>query len=196
MCGVVTQECELPARSPGRGAQSSIAPPTSRPVGRLKLRRAALNDVMERFKSTEKTLVLGSDEQRYREGWDRTFASEESDMEENKQVQEQPAPVSGKGDIWKLVFADMEARREQGIERYGVPLQIHNGRDALMDAYQEALDLVVYLRQAIEERAFCFPLRTIIVCPKCGKQSQMTSERGKKGWSCVWCGEEVEVTHE
>jgi hypothetical protein len=28
----------------------------------------------------------------------------------------------------------------------------NNGRDSLMDAYQEALDLVMYLRQAIEER--------------------------------------------
>lgn len=27
-----------------------------------------------------------------------------------------------------------------------------NGRDALLDAYQEALDLVVYLRQVIYER--------------------------------------------
>jgi hypothetical protein len=33
-----------------------------------------------------------------------------------------------------------------------VPLQAHNGRNALIDAYQEALDLVVYLRQAIEEQ--------------------------------------------
>jgi hypothetical protein len=32
------------------------------------------------------------------------------------------------------------------------PLQPHNGRDALADAYQEALDLVVYLRQEIAER--------------------------------------------
>ena len=39
-----------------------------------------------------------------------------------------------------------------GIVRYGTPLQAHNGRDALVDAYQEALDLAVYLRQAIYER--------------------------------------------
>jgi hypothetical protein len=31
-------------------------------------------------------------------------------------------------------------------------LQPHNGRDCLMDAYQEALDLAMYLRQAIFER--------------------------------------------
>lgn len=39
-----------------------------------------------------------------------------------------------------------------GRARYGTPLQAGNGRDALVDAYQEALDLCVYLRQAIEER--------------------------------------------
>ena len=64
----------------------------------------------------------------------------------------QPAPQPSTGDVWALVLADMEDRRRLGIERYGVPLQAHNGRDALIDAYQEALDLAVYLRQAIEER--------------------------------------------
>ena len=37
-------------------------------------------------------------------------------------------------------------RRAQGIERYGVPLQRGNGRDHLVDALQEALDLMAYLR--------------------------------------------------
>ena len=41
---------------------------------------------------------------------------------------------------------------ELGLERYGTKLQTFNGRDALWDAYQEALDLVMYLRQAIMER--------------------------------------------
>jgi hypothetical protein len=36
--------------------------------------------------------------------------------------------------------------------KYGTPLQTNNGRDALMDAYQEACDMVMYLRQAIAER--------------------------------------------
>lgn len=39
-----------------------------------------------------------------------------------------------------------------GRQKYGTPLTADNGRDPLVDAYQEALDLVVYLRQAIEER--------------------------------------------
>jgi len=46
-----------------------------------------------------------------------------------------------------LVTQDMAERHMQGIEKYGVALQPHNGRDALTDAYQEALDLCAYLAQ-------------------------------------------------
>ena len=67
-------------------------------------------------------------------------------------VTDQSEPKPSTGDIWQLVIADMEARRLVGIERYGTPLQANNGRKALVDAYQEALDLVVYLRQELEER--------------------------------------------
>lgn len=66
----------------------------------------------------------------------------------------EPAPLPAAGQpVWGLVIEDMRARDRTGREKYGVPLQAHNGRDPLVDAYQEALDLVVYLRQAIEERA-------------------------------------------
>jgi hypothetical protein len=51
-----------------------------------------------------------------------------------------------------MVIADIEARRQVGIGRYGTALQPHNGRDALRDAYEESLDLACYLRQAIAER--------------------------------------------
>lgn len=54
--------------------------------------------------------------------------------------------------VWMLVLKDMCDRNRTGIEKYKTPLQPHNGRDALKDAYQEALDLAVYLRQAIYER--------------------------------------------
>lgn len=68
-------------------------------------------------------------------------------------IVDQPAPERTTGrPIWELVVADMHERDHVGRERYGTPLQAHNGRDPLVDAYQEALDLVVYLRQAIEER--------------------------------------------
>jgi hypothetical protein len=66
---------------------------------------------------------------------------------------EEPAPTTGAGrPIWELVVEDMQARDAMGRQRYGTPLLAGNGRDALVDAYQEALDLAVYLRQAIEER--------------------------------------------
>lgn len=67
-------------------------------------------------------------------------------------LNEQQPPRPSEGDVWLLVLKDMEERRLHGIEKYGVPVQPHNGRDPLVDAYQEALDLCVYLRQAIEER--------------------------------------------
>ncbi len=68
-------------------------------------------------------------------------------------VTAQPAPKAGTGAaIWELVIEDMRARDAEGRRKYGVPLQAGNGRDALIDAFQEALDLCVYLRQAIEER--------------------------------------------
>lgn len=54
--------------------------------------------------------------------------------------------------VWDLVMADMKDRDKTGKKRYGVRLKPHNGRRALVDAYQEALDLVVYLRQEIYER--------------------------------------------
>jgi hypothetical protein len=52
-----------------------------------------------------------------------------------------------------LLKADLRARAEAGKVKYGVYLQAHNGRDALVDAYQEATDLVMYLAQKIRETA-------------------------------------------
>jgi hypothetical protein len=65
----------------------------------------------------------------------------------------EPAPTeTGGRPIWELVIEDMRRRDAAGRAKYGTALQAHNGRDALVDAYQEALDLAVYLRQAIAER--------------------------------------------
>jgi len=52
----------------------------------------------------------------------------------------------------ELVIEDMQERDRIGRERYGTPLQSHNGRDALVDLYQELLDACAYIRQVIEER--------------------------------------------
>lgn len=55
--------------------------------------------------------------------------------------------------IQALVMQDLQSRTELGVQRYGTPLQPFNGRDALLDAYEEALDLATYLRQVRYERA-------------------------------------------
>ena len=53
--------------------------------------------------------------------------------------------------ILGMVLADLTNRALEGRQKYGEPLLAHNGRNPLWDAYQEALDLAMYLRQAIEE---------------------------------------------
>lgn len=66
---------------------------------------------------------------------------------------DQPDPVQNdKPACWDLVMQDMQRRDDVGLARYGTRLQPGNGRDALKDAYAEALDLCVYLRQALYER--------------------------------------------
>lgn len=48
------------------------------------------------------------------------------------------------------VVVDMKERDAFGRQKYGTPLQYNNGRNHLVDAYQEALDRVVYLRNELE----------------------------------------------
>jgi len=73
-------------------------------------------------------------------------------MLDSKAATPQPPPHSGKLTVIDYVLADMAERAAMGFQKYGTHLQTHNGRDALWDAYQEALDLAMYLRQAILER--------------------------------------------
>ena len=65
-----------------------------------------------------------------------------------------PEPMSKPGldNVLPEVKKDLDARDRLGIMKYKTSLQTHDGRDALNDAYQEALDLVMYLKQAIMER--------------------------------------------
>ena len=63
----------------------------------------------------------------------------------------QPAPTGEGTVVLDLVVVDLMTRADAGVEKYGTLLRTNNGRDALVDAYQEALDLCMYLRQRIEE---------------------------------------------
>jgi hypothetical protein len=53
-------------------------------------------------------------------------------------------------DIQSLVILDVQQRRQVGIERYGQGLRPFNGRDTLLDAYEESVDLTTYLRSLLE----------------------------------------------
>ncbi len=67
-------------------------------------------------------------------------------------IEDQPPPVPNERKaIADLVIEDIEERKRIGTERYGTPLQAFNGREALVDLYQELLDAVQYIRQLIEE---------------------------------------------
>ncbi len=71
-------------------------------------------------------------------------------------TKEQNLPKHSDGpDITTLVKDDLESRAKKGVETYGARLKPSNGRNALIDAYQEALDLGVYLKQRlVEEEVF------------------------------------------
>jgi len=54
-------------------------------------------------------------------------------------------------DVVPLVLSDMLDRDAVGRARYGMPLTSGNGRDHLIDAYQEQLDACVYLMNELDE---------------------------------------------
>lgn len=65
----------------------------------------------------------------------------------------QPQPVESDAPaITDLLVADLLDRDAIGVERYGTRLKPDNGRDALVDAYQEQLDGLKYARQALWEK--------------------------------------------
>ena len=74
------------------------------------------------------------------------------DITDKDLTQPQPQPISNtRPAVWDLVIEDMRRRDDFGAHKYHTRLKPFNGRVALVDAYQEALDLVVYIRQKIAE---------------------------------------------
>ena len=61
------------------------------------------------------------------------------------------APVT-EPTIFDLVRTDLETRDRIGWDQHHRPLLAHDGQDSLREAYEEALDLAVYLRKALAER--------------------------------------------
>lgn len=67
-------------------------------------------------------------------------------------AEHQPDPFPGRQVVLYEVLRDFTERAEAGKLRYGMYLETHNGRDALMDAYQESIDNVMYTKQMLMEQ--------------------------------------------
>lgn len=79
--------------------------------------------------------------------WDLVIADVENGL-----ACEESSDFAGWDRVHDLVLAEMRERHALGKAKYeGVYLQPANGRDALADWYQEALDGAVYARQAVHE---------------------------------------------
>lgn len=76
-----------------------------------------------------------------------------SKEKQTMKIEDQPPPISNdRPSIHDLVIQDMQDRKQLGLERHGCPLQAHNGRNGLIDLYQELQDATAYVRQEIEEQ--------------------------------------------
>ena len=64
----------------------------------------------------------------------------------------QPMPEGQGQEVLEEVIKDLRDRSKEGIRKYGTPLRIDNGRDGLMDLYQELLDSCQYCKQIMMER--------------------------------------------
>ncbi len=53
--------------------------------------------------------------------------------------------------VSEQVIADMADRDRIGWERYNGPLVVHDGRNTLVDLYQELLDAIVYTKKTLME---------------------------------------------
>lgn len=78
---------------------------------------------------------------------------------------DQPLPTpNGHPSIQDALIERIEARKQVGIERYGTTLQPFNGRNAILDAFEESLDLTTYLLQVLyENKTIAARLREVAV---------------------------------
>ncbi len=73
-------------------------------------------------------------------------------FEQNRKAATPQQPPTGYGDMVLPEFIkDVYARADAGHKKYGTYLMTNNSRDALLDAYQECLDMGMYLKQVMME---------------------------------------------
>ena len=63
----------------------------------------------------------------------------------------EPAPTGTGKKVIDEVVMDLKARSCMGEKKYGTPLRTFNGRNAMIDLYQELLDCVMYAKQVLME---------------------------------------------
>lgn len=73
-------------------------------------------------------------------------------MKNSSAAIKEPMPTGGETIVLDEVIKDLKSRSDVGAIKYGTVLRSKNGRNALMDAYQEALDLCMYLKQLLIEQ--------------------------------------------
>lgn len=71
----------------------------------------------------------------------------------SRDMRKNPKPKKGKAKhTVDMVIADLKERKKAGKKKYGVAHQWDNGRNHILDAYEESLDQTVYLRAELEKR--------------------------------------------
>ncbi len=100
----------------------------------------------------------------------------------------EPQPTGNGKKVLDEVLKDLTLRAETGKEKYGTYLRTNNGRDALVDLYQELLDGCMYLKQKLMEEdqkkgetmwVFCHRIK----CPQAGKDAGCM-DRGCEAYMC------------
>jgi len=63
----------------------------------------------------------------------------------------EPTPLPGQSTVADKVIEDINERVSMGLSKYGTKLMTFNGRNALVDLYQELIDATMYVKQLLME---------------------------------------------
>lgn len=110
---------------------------------------------------------------------------EDSQIKLNPAATPEPMPTMGRQTVLPHVLKDLMDRAIFGEKKYKTLLKTSNGRDALLDAYQEQLDNLMYLKQAMlerDERGHAMSMHPMLCEMPIVKQLEMTVLFTKEQW--------------
>ncbi len=70
---------------------------------------------------------------------------------------DQPAPKPGGYPVQAVLIEAIRQRMEFGLKKYGRPLETDNGRDPLLDMWEEMMDMISYFTQYVLEQGTKLP---------------------------------------